>query len=307
MSGIWAKSVLASRHAITGARLDTTIGRLPKQLLAELNTHRRIGGILPASSNAASSRAIPVSKIIQQVIDDPYVPVKWTKNQSGMQGYEELDEFSRGQVRTAWFLARDHAVNSAQFMANNGAHKQIINRLLEPWMWAIVVMSATEWENFRKLRDHHAAEPAMQEFAKAVGAALDGAEVQTLQPGEWHLPFIADDDWYAASDFVKPGTPEGEEVYRQKVAILQPLSVARCASTSYKTVDGFDMTLKRAQKLYDGLLGDPLHASPFEHVAQADFLSRNYGFTAGDYDHPEDHRNFTGFRQLRAFVEREAA
>ena len=39
------------------------------------------------------------------------------------------------------------------------------------------------------------------------------------------------------------------------------LSTARCASTSYKTVDGFDMTLERAEEIFAKLVSsDPIHA-----------------------------------------------
>lgn len=284
--GIWAKSILASRHAATGSRLDTMLLRMPRCILAEFNTHRAL------SRNAASSRAIPVEKLIQQVLDDPFVPMKWTKNQPGMQGYEECNEFIRTLTgewsrEDFWLSSRDSAVSRASRYYEAGYHKQIVNRLLEPFMWVIVLASGTDagWNNFLKLRDHEAAEPHMQMLAQAVRKARDEAKTQILEPGEWHLPFI---QW--SDGVVRPGMLD-----------WHMLSVARCASTSYKTTDGFDMTMERAQSIWDKLKSEPLHASPFEHVAQADFTYRT-GLVV-KYDKPQDHRNFDGFRQLRADVE----
>ena len=80
------------------------------------------------------------------------------------------------------------------------------------------------------------------------------------------------------------------------------LAVARCASTSYKTVDGFDMTLDRAVALHDKLVAStPLHASPCEHVAQADERG-GLGFGKYGWLHPEQHGNFKGFRQYRKML-----
>lgn len=97
------------------------------------------------------------------------------------------------------------------------------------------------------------------------------------------MPFVTDaeadvfEDGYALEDCIK-------------------LSVARCASTSYKTVDGFDMTLERAQAIFDKLVNSkPIHASPLEHVAQADQVTLPFK----EWEHPEQHGNFIGFRQYR--------
>ena len=284
MSGIWAKSVLASRHSITGVELHTILARLPRQVLPEVNTHRVFSG------NTASSRAIPFAKLVQQVIEDPFVPEVWTRNQKGMQGIVEDRAGEIAELRHMWLLGRDNAVKTAWRFEKRGSHKQIVNRLLEPWMWTIKLITATEWENFDALRDHPAAEPHMQLLAKAIKAARAEAFVRELHPGMWHLPF---DD--GAIDSVEDA---------------KILSVARCASTSYKTVDGFDMTLEKAKEIYEKLKGPPMHASPYEHCAQADEWKEGYLGPYGEwrggngfYANPHQHRNFRGFRQLRAQIE----
>jgi len=287
MTTISATSILSSVHAVTGDRLDTLLLRYPRCIHSEVMTHRVF------SRNAASSRAIPVAKLIADVEADPFVPLVWTKNEPGMQGRETLGCFVTPEATNRWFKAMRSALKSARLLADVGAHKQIVNRLLEPFAHITVVVSSTTWTNFLALRDHPDAEPHIQILAREVRKALDGAKVEVLEPGNWHLPFVTD-----ADARVKTTTFED----------LKKLSVARCASTSYKTVDGFDMTLARAQEIYAKLRdADPIHASPFEHVVQADDLRDENGITNGDmthwfYRHPEQHRNFRGFRQLRAMI-----
>jgi len=273
MTTISATSILSSMHAVTGDRLDTLLLRYPRCIHSEFMTHRVF------SRNAASSRAIPVAKLIADVEADPFVPLVWTKNEPGMQGREVLDADAESDARFRWSEAIDDALRNARFLAETGAHKQIVNRLLEPFAHITVVVSSTSWSNFLALRDHPDAEPHIQMLAREVRKALDDAQMQVLAPGEWHLPFV-----------------DQLEMLAHNLDNKRMLSVARCASTSYKTVDGFDMSLGRAQEIYEKLRdADPIHASPFEHVAQADIWD-------DEWFNPLEHRNFTGFRQLRAMI-----
>jgi hypothetical protein len=245
------------------------------------------------SRNAASSRAIPVEKLIKDVEENPFIPVYWGKNQKGMQAGEEIDapvqlwsDISLGLEDTsnkeAWLEARNQAVQFAYAFSRAGYHKQIVNRLLEPFAHITVLVSSTEWTNFLELRGHPDAEPHIQLLAKEIRKCLeDQTLTQALNPGEWHLPFIG-----GLTPF--PTSPTLHELIK--------LSVARCASTSYKTVDGFDMSLERAQEITDKLLAaNPIHASPAEHVACADGL----GEDSSPWKHPWQHGNFVGFRQYR--------
>lgn len=317
MTIISAKTILRSRNASAPEKvLSTLLLRYPRFIHAELMTHRAF------SRNAASSRAIPVAKIIDDILADTAMPLHWGKNQRGMQASEECDEIVQSivpnafmgaglerwsdidpdqaladdrpawevqvvgwEARAAWLNARDFAIAQARAFDAAGYHKQVVNRLLEPFMHITVLVSSTEWDNFLELRDHADAEPHIAMLAREVRKCLDDeSTVQTLEPGEWHLPFAS-------------GRWEGENPIDKRALIK--LSVARCASTSYKTVEGFDMTLDRAVALHDKLVGShPIHASPCEHVAMADdkrpVARINYG-----WHHPEQHGNFVGFRQYR--------
>lgn len=239
--------VVADSVGHLAPRLTTMLLRYPLIIHAELMTHRVF------SRNAASSRAIPFKKMLQSVTDDPFVPLVWTKNEPGMQGYEELEGGKRSHAEWAWTQALNAATHWARVMVETGVHKQIVNRLLAPFAHITVLVTSTEWDNWFQLRDHEKAEPHIRILAKAMRTALDTSTPKLLMPGEWHLPYI------------------GLEVDRSVIAPLIRKSVACCASVSYRTVDGFEMTQERADRIYRELVGSkPLHASPSEHQAQVE-------------------------------------
>lgn len=240
--------------------------------------------ILRSRNASAPTRAIPTSKLIEQVANDPFIPLVWGLNAKGMQSVGTHDDPALCEKN--WLLARDEAVKSAETMLGLGLHKQIAGRILESWMWTIVCVSATEWDNFIELRDHEAAEPHIHVLAREIRKCLeDESTIQDLQPGEWHLPFITKEDRIDVED-------------------------TKGASTSYKTVEGFDMTLDRAEAIFDKLVNSrPIHASPLEHVAQADGIRDQVVSIDGGpeiemkrWRAAHEHRNFVGFRQYRAMV-----
>ncbi|WP_292363087.1 FAD-dependent thymidylate synthase [Mesorhizobium sp.] len=292
MTTISATSILRSRHAQRPDKvLSTLLLRYPRWIHAEFMTHRQL------SRNAASSRAIPVKKLIQDVMDNPAMPIHWGANEKGMQANQQLTGVTLHVTRDLWRDSCSRAIACAAEMDAQGAHKQIINRILEPYAHITVLASATEWSNFLALRDHPAAEPHIQILAREVRKELDREDnIQVLQPGQWHLPFVSDETWNRITE---------TETEWLRSAIK--MAVACCASTSYKTVDGFDMTLEKAVELHDKLVGaSPLHASPAEHVAQADkLIDRAFGKDSDVWNHPDQHGNFDGFRQYRKMLPNE--
>jgi thymidylate synthase ThyX len=278
MTTISAKSILASRHALNSTkRVDTLLLRYPRWIHAEFMTHRVF------SRNASSSRAIPVKKLIQDVVDDPAEPLYWGKNQKGMQAGEELSGEPLEEAKSMWRSAMAAAIHYAVHLDEIGAHKQIVNRLLEPFSHITVVATASQWSNFLALRDHKDAEPHIQMLARAIREAIDGAEVKTLEPGEWHLPFITDEEWRMLPSV-------NNQISAQNLTTLQILSVARCASTSYKTVEGFEMTIERARAIFEKLYAmTPIHASPYEHQVKADdakIFNLSSGVVIDEWRHP---------------------
>lgn len=273
--------VIADSIADGCPRLTTLQLRYPRFIHAEFMTHRVF------SRNASSSRAIPIDRVIQDVIDDTAMPIHWGANQRGMQAGDEIDAYviltdqygDWTNVKTreeSWISARDHAIVHAQALSVAGYHKQIVNRILEPFQHINVLVTATEWDNFFALRDHPDAQPEIQALARAMRDAMAGSEPEDLWCGDWHMPYITAPD-YMGGDYTIDG--------------LRRISAARSASVSYKTVDGKPMTVDRALSIFDSLTGDPLHASPFEHIARP------------NPDNGPGCRNFTGWHQWRSDLE----
>ena len=296
--------IIADSINESGNRLTTFQLRYPRFIHAEFMTHRML------SRNASSSRAIPVKRLIQDVIDDPAVPWHWGKNQKGMQAGEEWnaevpigfgsDDYIFGTREEAWLVARDHAIQMAQMFDAVGYHKQIVNRLLEPFSHINVVVTATEWANFFHLRDHPDAEPHIHDLAHEMRRQLNASTPHVLHQGEWHLPYVTNKDWSCYSpDHIHGG--DGD-IYEDVVADLLKVSVARCARVSYLTHDGKPTTITEDIALYDRLVGSvPLHASPTEHQATPDI----HAAVSGSWLNPQLHGNFVGWLQFRKTLDKE--
>lgn len=255
-------------------RLPTIRYRAPRCILAEINTHRVF------SRNARSSRAVPVPRLIDEAATAPFVPWVWTMNQAGMQG-ASADPDLIPEMKRAWLSARDAAVEWARELNRMGAHKQVVNRVLEPFLWVDGVISSTDWNNFFALRCHPDAEPHMQVFAWDVKRALDKSTPALVRRGAWHLPWIL---------------PAERDL---PLVAQQNISAARVARVSYRAFDT-DMAdpapdNERGQKMRDAR---PLHASPFEHIATPD----KYWDSTDEWDCPHLHGNFRGWCQLRRML-----
>lgn len=281
---IEAKILADSLNAATGDRLTTFQVRVPKWLLAEINTHRAL------SRNFASSRAIPAKTIRRQIINDPFVPVYFGANQKGMQANFELTGWRLVLAKHLWKLARFPACGFHWLGEKLGLHKQIVNRLLEPWMWADGVISGTEFKNFFALRNHPDAQPEFRDLANQMQTVYESNIPSLLFPGQWHLPFVGVDEQIVhpvvGTDdlIIPPNDPD----------ILKKISSARCARVSYLLRDGKRSDVEADRNLYDRLVGAfPGHWSPTEHPAQAMPTSERYG-------------NFVGFKQFRKFHNTEA-
>lgn len=247
---------LAPEH---GKRLTTLQVTTPRIILAELNTHRML------ARNSASSRAIPVEKRIQAVLDDPFVPDAFGANQRGMQAGETLSGAHADAARAVWLAARDKAVDAARALAGVGVHKQWANRLVEPFSWHVAIITATEWENFFNLRCNPAAQPEMRRTAEAMRDAMAASQpCQVSSQDHWHLPlwgFEGDVEWYFARvRSQREKTGNGDNTDQIKV------SVGRCARVSYLTHAGI-RDPDADVKLHDELLANG-HMSPTEHQAR---------------------------------------
>ena len=281
--------VIADSVSPAGIRLTTMEVTFHRFVLAEFNTHRVF------SRNSASSRAIPFKKQVARVMDNPAIPVKWAAEQRGMQGGDEIDY--PWLARANWLEARSNAINSAARLANLGVHKSIVNRLLEPFMWHTVIVTATEWQGFWDQRCSELAQPEIKVAAELMREAYDASIPSEVNYDEWHLPYVTDEDWDSAISIIDsvPYSWNAEEYNNAVVDVVKRVSVARSARVSYLNHDG-TRDIKKDLDLYDRLVSaDPLHASPLEHVATPATMEEMYDGTVLG--------NFTGWHQMRHFVE----
>lgn len=273
--------ILADSVNTVGDRITTFELTYPRFVHAELMTHRLF------SRNSASSRAIPFKKFLERVGDNPAMPAWWGRNQSGMQAHKELDDGAKGEAKKIWLEARDKMIQKANELYELGVHKQIVNRLLEPWMFITVIVTATEFDNWFHLRhtwkeegtSPGEAQPEIAWVAHAMHEIYTQNSPEKKYEGEWHLPLV---------DVKNETSPlyvdEHEESISGICFGLAAVSTARCARVSYLTHDG-DRDLYKDIELHDRLISNG-HWSPAEHAAQAMNSSKRSG-------------NFVGWHQYR--------
>lgn len=227
-----------------GTRITSVQVKYPRFILPQLNTHRVF------SRSTASSRAVPTAKLIEMVRNEPVIPVHWGQNQAGMVAENKLSMGRAAAAEAVWKEAAYAAANTAQLLADIGAHKQVVNRILEPFMWAETIITATEWDNFFKLRIADDAQPEIQALAKAIKKSMD--ESVPVERA-FHLPYLREDEL----------DDNGFRTYEQKAKI----SAARCARVSYLNHNKQMPSVEEDLKLADRLI-EAGHMSPFDHQAK---------------------------------------
>lgn len=239
-------TIIADSISEQGVRITTFELEYHRYIHGELMTHRMF------SRNAASSRAIPVNKVIDMVRTDPVMPTHWGKNQAGMQAKEELSGSELVGAKESWESLAMLASEKAENMLLYGLHKQVANRVLEPFQLMKTIVTATEYENFFWLRNHSDAQPEIKMLAEKMLEALECSTPKQLQEGEWHTPYYNEGWWNS----------ESEDSLEDALAI----SSSCCAQVSYRKLDD---SIEKARMVYSRLVDSkPVHASPFEHQAK---------------------------------------
>lgn len=285
-----AKVILKTKSPYSDKIITTLEVTLPRIVLAEFNTHRTF------SRNSASSRAIPVEKQIAKVLSDPFVPEYWGKNQKGMQAEQEIDQQGQLAARELWLQARDTAVKHAQDLLKIGIHKQLTNRLLEPFMWQTILVTATEWDNFYALRRSKDAQP---EIKKAADMMFETQRDAAVQERDQHLPLVTTFDEQELTKEFLTKKLETKLFNNSLMHTLMMISSGRCARVSYLTHTG--LREPRADiDLAERLLSAG-HMSPFEHAAvwssDPEYLLSTVGSNV------RVNSNFTdGWVQFRKFI-----
>lgn len=263
-----AVKILADSLSIFGHRLTTFECTFPRFILAEVNTHRVF------SRNSASSRARPVAKVIDEVDTDPFIPERFPLNKPGMSATQYIlpGDARYSIARERWLQAKDAAVTTAQSFMVNDIHKQIANRVLEPYMWHTAIISATELKNFFRLRcDKATTQPEFYKLALMMQQTYNASTPTPVKFEGWHLPLTNENDH--------------ENVPLSEVIML---SAARCARVSYLTHDGVRDPAEDF-RLYKQLASNT-HLSPLEHQATPSMNQRHWA-------------NFEGWKQHRWEIE----
>lgn len=297
------------QHSISpsGQQIVTWELEYPRFIHGEFMTHRLF------SRNAASSRAIPVATIIEQVRTNPAMPIHWGQNQSGMQAKEHLTGPLTSAAKYIWKKAANFAAGMAEALTKIGLHKQATNRILEPFQTMKTVMTATCMDNFFWLRNHPDAQPEIKRLAELMWEALQASKPFELRPGEWHVPYvhrIRKHNYSTGED----GAVEYWDVRAAtKLTLEQAIAISSscCAQVSYRKLDD---SLEKAEFVYKRLVeSEPVHASPFEHQATPMSLAKRTpgallgtawedGVTHVDKDGNFWSGNFIGFVQHRQLI-----
>ncbi len=303
----FSTKVLADSVSPESHRITTFEVTFPRFVLAEFNTHRVF------SRNSASSRAIPVVKQLRRVLEDPYVPTEFGSNKPGMQAGDPLAGEAHSAATAEWLRARDDAVRHVLgLIVEPGAsidtdsfaarleeieaavkaksipdrwlnvHKQVANRLLEPFMWHTVIVTATEWQNFWNLRTHSDTQPELRRAAIEMRDHYEASEPSEVEIGEWHLPLIRPDD-----------LAQDPELSQEE---LKKISAGRCARVSYLTHLG-ERDTSADIELHDRLK-ESGHMSPLEHPARP--------MTPAELEERDFTGNFRGWFPYRKEIPNEA-
>lgn len=277
--------VLADSISPDGVRISAIAYQAPRPLLAEINTHRAVtksedtGVVLEEdlSRNAESSRAISFNAKLARVSLSPYFPEDLPDGElmgesKGMQATAPMNPANKAEGQRLFRELASLASDYARRIADEGFHKQDVNRLLEPFSYTRGVISATEMANFFALRCDWRAYPPFRFLARCVWVALSRSTPKPLGWGDWHLPFITDLDRGEANqrgEFLNRETGEPPRGFTSWAdCLLARWSAARCARVSYYQFGTKAVNWDKDGELYDRLAGDfPLHASPLEHPA----------------------------------------
>lgn len=246
-----SSKIIADSVGHLGKRIITFQNRYPRFVHAEFLTHRQ-------ARNASSSRAIPAKKFIEWALKDPAFFERVYYNEKGMQGRQLLSEEDLQQFYKEWLELRDITIGFVERWVDPkglNIHKQHANRVLEPWHHIEVVYTASQADidNLYQLRDHTFAQPEMEVLAKAMKEAQLHSVPRVLKPGQWHLPYIHDEERATNTSFS-----------------LALWSAARCARVSYMNHEGKLTTPEEDESLFERLImtdPDPMHMSPTEHQA----------------------------------------
>nr|DAX26159.1 MAG TPA: intron associated endonuclease [Caudoviricetes sp.] len=296
-SVIKAEIICHSKRASTGEEIITYKLTYPRCIHSELMTYHMM------SVNSASSRAIPVDKLISVIEETPFYPCYFQLQHKGMQGNSYADYSIEQKAFKIWNESLYNQVKIAKELSKD-VTKQLVNRLLEPYQYHCCLMTGTR-ESFEHLFKQRCpiynveglkfaskkeaielyphlknmtdlewlqcnsgqAEIHFMDLAEKMYDALNESTPDILKEDEWHIPFKKDilskNDMISLENIIK-------------------MSVCLTAKVSYTKIgDENTITIEKAREMYDRLK-DSGHWSCFGHIAKCmtneDYRSWYKGF-----------------------------
>lgn len=245
---IKATIIADSISAHTNQRITTFELEYHRYIHGELMTHRQF------SRNASSSRAIPIDKMIEQVENNPAYPIHWGANQSGMQADKQIVE--TGRAKQVWEIAKEDAIYHAKKLQALGLHKQVVNRVLEPFQMMKTLVTATNYDNFFNLRCHKDAQPEIKQLADLMYQALQESKPEVLRQGEWHTPYV----YHTRNEQdVLMYYVLGRDGEVQYLTVEEAIKIS-CSCSAQVSYRKNDTSIEKALAIYDRLVGsEPKH------------------------------------------------
>jgi hypothetical protein len=318
--------VIADSKNVYNNRITTILCVCDSETLKTLLTHREL------SITYTDINEINTVDLIKSVTEEPFIPIAWQKDHSGMQGSEYFNSDDASSMKEAWLKARDFATCQAKLLNEYNTTKQLCNKLLEPFIMYTVLITATEWENFFTLRcpqytqdkviyrskkdftkslpssinatekfwqicNTGQAEIHMMSLVEAMWDAMQESTPKELKEGEWYTPF---GDKITNTEMNKQFARSIKRVEGLEIAIK--IATARCARVSYTVVgeETKESNYENDIKLHNRLAQSG-HWSPFEHCAKAMFEEELFvdpmGSFSSEFDGMSD--NFRGFIQYK--------
>jgi len=259
--------IIADSVAPAGQRMVTFEVKTHRFTLAEWNTHTLF------SRNSESSRAVPYHIKRANMLRNPAYPLLWGTEKPGMQAGPPMSPKDEAAAREIWTEAMLDAVHHADELTHfipddeegerdldfwpweteEALHKSVANRLIEPFAWHTITLTAVDFEGFFIQRSEHRTDMAQKEISVVATMMEDlygSSTPRALSIGDWHKPYVR---------------PEEEDEFEIKDQLR--LSTARCARTSYLTHGGL-REVEGDFNLYNRLsTSRPAHGSPFQHPA----------------------------------------
>jgi len=273
--------IIADSITEKGERLTTFQLKYPRIIHSELMTHRVF------SRSAASNRAIPTKKLIDEIDNDLVLPFKYLMNIPGMQGGAPLNNELISECKHLIINHWEETKNLVKKLHSHQLHKQNCNRYLEPFQCIDVLVTSTEWDNFFELRtDIKTVQPEMYELAITMEEVISESIPIVISHG-YHTPYSNNSN--------------------------KEQSVARCARVSYLKHDNTESTSDEDILLHNILL-ESKHLSPFEHIArpltqyerdaifEINKLMKKYNLH-NTLNNPFQVANFTGWVSYRREIE----